>query len=182
MNAKIAGAVAVVAVTGLAVGLLGTDGEPEAVREPALAAVPSQTPASPRESEPQPRISAKPVTAAPAPTTATATAAPTTPAPIRTKTTTPAAPPPTTPAPPPPPAPHPLVPNVVGMPVDQAAGTLSAAGYGHKVVCQEGRATGRVASQQPAGGQQWSPGGEVALFVPFWRCRDDRPDRPWDDD
>ncbi|GAA0952690.1 PASTA domain-containing protein [Actinocorallia libanotica] len=189
INAKAAGAVAVVAVAGLAVGLMGSDGDSDetAARETALVVVPSSASAAPQQGTTQPHISSKPVSAAPRPTTVSATPTEPSPAPSKTRpATTPTSPPapaspPAAPAPPPAPA-TPAVPHVVGMSVNEAAAALAAAGYGHQVVCQEGPATGRVASQLPAGGQQWNPGGQVALFVTSWRCRGERPDRPWNDD
>lgn len=182
---KAAGAAAVLAVAGLSVVLLGADGDSEGPADAGeiRTLAPATASASP-DGDPVPEISAKAVTAAPKPT---ATTAGPTPAPTRSKTapSAPAAPPatsspsaaPTTSEPP-----APVVPGVVGLTVDQAVAALAAAGYGHEVICQNGFPTDRVASQQPAAGQQWSPGGRVALFVPQGRCRSDRPDRPWGDD
>ena len=178
VTAKAAGAAAVLAAAGLSVMLLGADGDSEAPADAGEIRTLAPATASPSPddgSDPtQPEISAKPVTAVPKPTVTTAS-----PTPTRSKTAPPAAPS-TAPATSEPAAP--AVPGVVGLTVQQAAVTLAAAGYGHEVVCQDGFPTGRVASQQPAAGHQWSLGGRVALFVPQGRCRSDRPDRPWDHD
>ncbi len=183
VTAKAAGAAAVLAVAGLSVALLGADGDSESPADAGerRTLAPATASASPDDGgeTAQPEISARPVTAVPKPTATTAS-----PTPTRSKTAPPAAPSqsaaPTAPAADEPAAP--VVPGVVGLTVEQAASALAAAGYGHEVVCQEGFPTGRVASQQPAAGQQWSPGGRVALFVPQGRCRSDRPGRPWQDD
>ncbi|MEO3783946.1 PASTA domain-containing protein [Actinocorallia sp. B10E7] len=171
VTVKAVGAVAVLAAVGLSVALLGSDGESGAPDGDAVRTLaPATTSASPEES-PSTELSAKVVTTPPAPSTA-----PASPAPVRDKTAataTPAA----APAKPAPAAG--VVPGVVGLSVEQAAVKLAAAGYGHQVICQEGTPTGRVASQQPAAGQKWSPGGRVALFVPQKRCRTGRPDKPW---
>lgn len=181
---------AVVAAAALGMGLMGSDGDSDSAREPALASVPTGAPNEPdaQRTNPapdEPEISAKPVTAAPE--QSGEVTAPASPSSTRTP---PAAPAPASPAPTPPPPPEQeqrpaprAVPNVVGLTVGEAAARLAASGYSYEVVCQDsGRPTGRVASQQPAAGQQWTIGGRVALFVPDWRCRGGRPGPPWGDD
>ncbi|MDX6739950.1 PASTA domain-containing protein [Actinocorallia sp. A-T 12471] len=169
---------AVAVVAGVAVAALGDDSDDLALvpeRPTAATASSSVTPSTtPHVARPSPvsaptSPSATPTSTAPKPQQSTPAAPPSQPHPQP-----PGTQPPATQEPPPPPTARP-VPDVVGMSLDEAAAALAQAGFGYARVCVRGRDE-RVLYQQPTGGQEWTPGSEVALYVAGRRCRDDRDD------
>ncbi|ROO84649.1 PASTA domain-containing protein [Actinocorallia herbida] len=173
MLVKIAVPVGAIAVIGLTVAFSGDDSDKNLTLTPERPAIATATSTvtpteAPETAEPTP-VSA--------PTRTTATTPPATPTP-RPTTSSPKPPPPQPPATQAPPAPTTrAVPDVVGLSLNEAAVRLAQAGFGFAEICVRSREEG-VLNQQPAAGQQWNPGGRVALYVASRRCDD----HDWGDD